>query len=196
MNDDQLLDQVKKRALDEATRTDFADILLPNVEPCMTEEDVDQLEAVLGFELHPVHRCLYTGIGNGGYGPGYGIIGGPGGYLHEDGASVVEVRKNLWVGKREGLPARILPLCDWGDAIWSCIGSRTGKILTLDHIGLTVSDYDIRTWLADWANGLRVFEKLFEFEEVEVVNPFTKKPTTTSVPSRPQGMRTSRYSSL
>jgi hypothetical protein len=196
MNEDQLIRSVQARAANEKTRTDFADIHLPPTFEALSEADLCAIEHGLGFKLAPLHRRLLVEIGNGGFGPGYGIVGGPDGYLDDDGSSFVEVRKKLWAGRHEGLPGNMLPLCDWGDAIWSCIDSKNGRILTLDHIGLTESEYDITTWLAEWAAGVQLFEKLFEFEDVDVVNPFTKQQMKTKVPSRPTGKRLIRYCSL
>jgi hypothetical protein len=38
----------------------------------------------LGFPLPPLLRELYTQVGNGGFGPGYGIFGLEGGYIDPD----------------------------------------------------------------------------------------------------------------
>jgi hypothetical protein len=47
--------------------------------PPATEQQIRETEQQLGFPLPPLLRLLYTQIANGGFGPGYGIIGVAGG---------------------------------------------------------------------------------------------------------------------
>lgn len=53
--------------------------------PPATEGQLWETEALLGFTLPPLLRLLYTSIGIGGFGPGYGIIGALNGFPLEDG---------------------------------------------------------------------------------------------------------------
>jgi hypothetical protein len=48
--------------------------------PPATETQILKTEQQLGFALPPLLRLLYTHIANGGFGPGYGIIGAIGGF--------------------------------------------------------------------------------------------------------------------
>lgn len=48
--------------------------------PPATEQQIEQTEQQLGFPLPPLLRLLYTQIANGGFGPGFGILGVIGGY--------------------------------------------------------------------------------------------------------------------
>jgi hypothetical protein len=52
--------------------------------PATTMEIVEAAERKMGFRLPPLLRDLYTKVGNGGYGPGYGIFGLEGGYIDHD----------------------------------------------------------------------------------------------------------------
>ena len=49
-----------------------------------TQEQLRETEDLLGFSLPPLLRVLYLQIANGGFGPGYGIIGAMGGFPLED----------------------------------------------------------------------------------------------------------------
>lgn len=53
--------------------------------PLATQEQIRESEQLLGFSLPPLLCSLYLQVGNGGFGPGYGIIGAVGGYSLEDG---------------------------------------------------------------------------------------------------------------
>lgn len=48
--------------------------------PPATEGQIRETEQQLGFPLPPLLRLLYTEIANGGFGPGLGIVGTPGGF--------------------------------------------------------------------------------------------------------------------
>ena len=52
--------------------------------PPATLQAVAEAEALLGFSLPPLLSQLYTTVANGGFGPGYGIVGLRGGYLEHD----------------------------------------------------------------------------------------------------------------
>ncbi len=50
---------------------------VPTVAPPVTHAEVDAAEAALGFPVPPLLRRLYTEVGNGGFGPDYGLEGVP-----------------------------------------------------------------------------------------------------------------------
>jgi hypothetical protein len=52
--------------------------------PPASELHITETERQLGFSLPVLLRLLYTQIANGGFGPGYGIIGIPGGFPFDD----------------------------------------------------------------------------------------------------------------
>lgn len=59
-------------------------------QPCLafpptTEQQIKETQRQLGFPLPLLLRLLYTQIANGGFGPGYGIIGALGGFSLLDG---------------------------------------------------------------------------------------------------------------
>lgn len=74
-----------------------------NSYPPATEEQLRQTEDLLGFLLPPLLHALYMQIANGGFGPGYGIIGAIGGFPLEDGMG-----ENIAQGYLDLLQARTL----------------------------------------------------------------------------------------
>jgi hypothetical protein len=188
MNDNELIHAIKQRAENARTRTDYADRACPELAPPAPPEVVSRSESALGFPLHPFHRRLLTEVANGGFGPGDGLIGLPGGRLDDAGRSIIELRSALWSGpKAAGLPAKVLALCDWGDAIWSCLDEETGNVLTLDESGLMDAERSLCSWFADWVTGVNLFGKMFTFEERTMTNPFTKQLMTVQTPTRALG---------
>jgi hypothetical protein len=136
MNDD-LLDRVRARAVDPETR--IGSRLGVRSLPAPASDDcIKKARADLCFDL-PEDRCaLYSRIANGGYGPAYGLIGLSGGALNLDGfdivglynhysAAVLDFPQRMW-------PAGIVPICEWGCAIYVCLDCRTPKspVITFD----------------------------------------------------------------
>src|SRR5436190_5588567 len=61
------------RAVDAATWV----CPMPTVAPPATPAEVDAAEVTLGFAIPHLLRRLYTEVGNGGFGPSYGLEGVP-----------------------------------------------------------------------------------------------------------------------
>ncbi len=99
--------------------------------PPATEEQLHETEQILGFPLPPLLRLLYTRIANGGFGPGYGIIGAIDGFPLEDGMgdniaygylSAIDgctlihldesamISRAQWYRELKGLPADYVPI--------------------------------------------------------------------------------------
>lgn len=66
--------------------------------PPATEQQIKETERQLGFQLPLLLRLLYTHVANGGFGPGYGIIGTPGGFPLGDG-----VGENIVLGYQQAI---------------------------------------------------------------------------------------------
>jgi hypothetical protein len=67
-----LLDRIRAR-IAEGRPNDHPGEWLP-VQPSVSPEGVAAVEAQLGFRLPGLLRRLYTEVGNGGFGPGFGLI--------------------------------------------------------------------------------------------------------------------------
>jgi hypothetical protein len=140
-----------------------------------TDGQLQATEQALGFPLPPFLRLLYSQIANGGFGPGYGLIGVIGGfdeagtlvemyqyhtvrgqlieleqYEHASGSDApLELPDTLW-------PRSMLYLCDWGQGDISCIDCVTGRVF-LVHMGakshrfvLELQAPSLREWWEQW----------------------------------------------
>src|SRR6185437_14397483 len=132
MNDDDLIVSIRARALNADTRVDTKAAEHTHLYPLATPEVIAATEQALGFSLHPFLCRLYREIANGGFGPGYGLTGLAGGHRDVEGAALVaryhEFRAGPW-------PDRLLPLWDWGDAIWSCLDGSSPEGVIITHYG-------------------------------------------------------------
>src|ERR1044071_3132257 len=92
--DASLLKKLRARAADRARATDDAKRQRARVFPPIDQKTVAAAEKRLGFKLPAPLRVLYTRVGNGGFGPAYGLLGLVGGAKNEerrDAVSVYEV---------------------------------------------------------------------------------------------------------
>ncbi len=123
MTEDELIGNLKKlsrRFLGPRVRQSFVrEIAMP-----ATEEQLGQSEKQLGFGIPPLLRRIYTEVGNGGFGPGYGLIGCLGGYRDDRGDTIVEAY--LGRSRRDPedpewrWPEKLVPLFSWGGACYTC----------------------------------------------------------------------------
>lgn len=119
MSTEQLVRAIRDRALNEATRTDARERpekLFDVVDPSV----ILGAETKLGFELPKLLATLYLEIGNGGFGPGFGIFGLRGGHTDARGHTLVEIYPEIqegvaWSLKDSG--RKFLPICEWGSGV-------------------------------------------------------------------------------
>jgi hypothetical protein len=120
-------------------------------------------EAALRHRLPPLLHRLYLEVGNGGFGPGYGLLGVAEGHRNEAGKTAVSLREG-W----DGLPPALLPICNWGCAIYSFIdvSSPEGQMWAWDpnpvpheqlEKALFRQELTFVDWLGRWIEG-----KLFQ----------------------------------
>jgi hypothetical protein len=120
---------------------------------------VESAERVLGAPLPPLLRRLYLEIGNGGFGPGYGILGLAGGFADDVGKSAIDEFQSFWSDAPHEPP--LLPLCHWGCAIYSFVelGSADGRMWGFDPnpVGGDEAPYrqgiGLAEWLICWMDG-------------------------------------------
>jgi hypothetical protein len=188
-----LIELIKDRAANPAHRTDMSAHGGGFSSKTLDDPAIARAELQLGFQLPPILRAVYQQIGNGGFGPGYGllpIVPGVAGQTE----NVVELYlafkgfdpdEPAW-----RWPAHLLPFCDWGCAIRSCIdcSSANGPVITFDpnardpvddmSTSFAVTHATLEAWFRDWLAGTKIWDLMFEpnvEKSVEVVNPFTRK---------------------
>lgn len=125
---------------------------------------VDDVERSLGHPLPPLLRRLYLEVANGGFGPGYGLLGLEGGHgVAPDGNAIDRLRRfREW---EPDIAPGLFPICDWGCAITSFVdcADPSATIWALDPNPLNESDelvdgivpteLDLTAWLQRWIDG-------------------------------------------
>jgi SMI1/KNR4 family protein SUKH-1 len=161
----------------------------------LSESEIVRAESRLGRRLPSLLRAAYSEIGNGGFGPGYGLLplilveAPPG---HE---TVVDIylafRGSGADDPAWSWPDNLVPFCDWGCAIRSCVdcASPDGAVFTFDpntrhpnqdmSTSLAATHSSLDAWFRDWIEGVRIRDLMFQPDEGRarvIVNPFTRKP--------------------
>ncbi|TQJ89301.1 SMI1/KNR4 family protein [Streptomyces sp. SLBN-31] len=127
-------------------------------------DTLSRAEAALGFTLPPLLADLYLRIGDGGFGPEYGLLplldGPPAG----EPAAVVQYLANRESGRKDPdwlWPEGVLPISHWGCAMYACVDCRSPEATVLlfepnpgdpDHAWF-VDTPTLADWLHAWVEG-------------------------------------------
>lgn len=88
----------------------------------MTASQLRSTEAALGFSLPPFLRQLYAEVGNGGFAPGYGVMGGSDGFTDDLGNTIVDrYRISISAPERYPWPDGLVDFMHWGCACYCAI---------------------------------------------------------------------------
>ena len=179
-----LLDSISARANDPGRAIDEGDGKSA-VGPAASEADIAAAEKRLGFPLPIPLRQIYSKVGNGGFGPGYGLF---------DLATLVDTylsRRDPKTGR--SWPARLLPICAWGANIETSIDTNDPDVTVLRHDpnmpkadvatrvpasrhyakasvvkeACWIEAMSFETWIQDWADGKRLFYAAYAPDEEE-----------------------------
>jgi len=142
----------------------------------VTEGETHNAENELGFSIPPLLKGIYQEVGNGGFGPGYGILGIKGGQLTDEGDTIVEHYKGLCMPDEEdslwSWPHGLLPFCHWGCAIYSCVSclNHPYSVLWFDpnkhELGQSwdsafiLHRISFEDWFQSWLRGENLFDEL------------------------------------
>lgn len=142
----------------------------------VTEEELVQAETQLGFVLPSFLRRIYHEVGNGGFGPGYGLLPLgeiPPNAVHDTTSLVAGYREmrsfsqkdiDEYFAEEEEKPAlwpeRVLILCDWGCNICSCLDCSSPElpIFRMDSnenflVEWAIEAPSLHQWLEEWIDG-------------------------------------------
>jgi hypothetical protein len=141
--------------------------------------ELDLVESRFGFPLPPLLKRLYMEVGNGGFGPGYGLLGLGDGFRDDQGDTALEsyeLRRETDPSELGwNWPAGLLPICTWGCAIYSCIecSKPTAFPMVIFDPNVHVSRWDeclfpecesFDEWIAIWVGGGNLWDRMYGSE--------------------------------
>lgn len=126
--------------------------------------DVEDAEDLLNVPLPPLLRRLYLEVGNGGWGPGYGVLGLRGGHKDDEKHTAVDI---LILARQDPeswwsfLPAELFPVCYWGCGIYSFVDCSSRSQMwgfdpnpgPTDAEALFRQERSFSEWLEGWIEG-------------------------------------------
>ena len=166
---DQIVSTIRRRIADPARVIDAGPA---DPYPPTFAAKVDAAEHALGFAIPPVLRLLYTEVANGGFGPGYGLIGVDGCGTDEGGNDLVALFRGYsadrWKERFPRWPDRMPRVVYFGCAMYAAVDcndpawpvylfepnvseEELGHTNCLMPYGCGIGD-----WLFAWANGKNV----------------------------------------
>jgi hypothetical protein len=164
-----LIQQLQDRIKNLERATDSANLVSPKIYPPVTTAALESAEKMLGFALPVTLRQIYLQVGNGGFGPGYGLLGLPGGATDDLGENVVSLYQGYHQSNPDDpywdWPQRLLPLCYLGCAMYASVDCNTteGVMIWFEpnphQDGKTWDDAfiplapSIDAWLQAWLEG-------------------------------------------
>lgn len=171
------LKKVFLRAQSNQTRTDQSDVSPSSVYPKLSAKELSESIRELGFEPPALYVTLMQTVGNGGFGPGYGLMGLVGGATDDMGSTAVGLYKDFAQSDPDDpawkWPYGLLPVCHWGCAIYSCIDSTSNDVSvktwdpnewedgTSPELAIRSTGMSLAEWLENWSNGVNLWEKMF-----------------------------------
>jgi hypothetical protein len=117
--------------------------------PPASVEAVEEAERVIRHSIPPLLRRLYLEVANGGFGPGFGVLGVRGG---KPGANFADIADLYQEGPDPTgqVPDGLVLLYDWGCAIWSLVDFRdhSGPMWAMSSGDLYSNNMDLVEWLS------------------------------------------------
>ncbi|MGW5479672.1 SMI1/KNR4 family protein [Streptomyces sp. NPDC004008] len=134
------------------------------------KESLARAGEALGFSLPPLLAELYLRIGDGGFGPGYGLLPLLDNPPSSEPAAVQQYLANRESGRKDPdwpWPEGVLPISHWGCGMYACVDCRTpqGTVLLYepnadeaDHAWY-VDSPALAEWLQTWLAGTGWYEE-------------------------------------
>ncbi len=150
-------------------------------EQALDEAVIRRVEDELGYRLPKTLRAVFNIVGNGGFGPAYGLLGLEGGALQEDKRDAISMYRLFREADPEdphwSWPAGLLPLVHLGCAMFFCVDCTTeqGLITWFEpnphELGeswddsILVSDVTFEELMAAWMAGKDTIQFVAESAE-------------------------------
>ncbi len=173
MNHDTLIDRIRQQVSIDKNSLDLLPYQQKPLPAVASEAALLATEHSIEFALPPLLRRMYKEIANGGFGPGYGLIGVAGGFTDDLGRSIT----NIFTDKNSpdfqkyfpDWPIKSLSICHWGCAMYSVVDCSTTEyqMFHFEPNNLDIADYLMphdRTfdeYMTAWADGVDLMNDVF-----------------------------------
>ncbi|UPZ30733.1 SMI1/KNR4 family protein [Streptomyces sp. LRE541] len=147
-------------------------------------------ESALGFSVPPLLAALYLRIGDGGFGPEYGLLPLLDSPPSGEPAVVAQYLAHRESGRKDPewpWPEGILPISHWGCGMYACVDCRTPDATVLlfepnadaaDHAWY-VDAPTLTVWLDAWLQGTGWYDELNDDTDLEPWDDFRTRTEET-----------------
>lgn len=179
---DNLIARLKARV---AASADADDAYPIEPSPPASDADLAASEARLGFALPPLLKRIYREVANGGFGPGYGVLGIEDGFGDDLGATASSLYLMLSDTQPHDDPALRylpwpsgwLPFCYWGCTVYSAVHCEPPYAVSFVDLGNYETDADdegaeppplalprasLTQWFEDWLDGKELWDESWQ----------------------------------
>jgi hypothetical protein len=173
---EELVERLAERLRREPTSKDVLGFAFRASPPALGTAVVST-ERRLGFSVPKSLRKIYLNVANGGFGPGYGVMGVEGGFTDDMGHTVADLYASYRRSDPEDAtwqwPEQFLPICHWGCVIYSVVdcGRDPSPIYFADVSAkepgepmetiLQLHKPSFEAWLGDWLDGKNLWRELW-----------------------------------
>ena len=171
MPEEELVARIKERAEDPKRRAGivqkFPDLLArpgQPLPPAASRKAVKDAETLMGFPLPAFLKRLWTEVGNGGFGPGYGLFEVDVAPASDLNMSIPTVYLQSIADESYSWPRKLVLICEWGCAYYSAIDCSTsdGEIVNLlGESELKRTGSSFAQWMQDWVDDVDLWQRDF-----------------------------------
>jgi hypothetical protein len=139
--------------------------------PPVPRKVVETAETQIGFRFPALLDRLWTEVGNGGFGPGYGLFGVNIEPSSELSMSIPNIYLQSIADESYGWPKKLVLICDWGCAYYSAIDCSTpeGEIVkVLGELEPRPTGFSFARWMQDWVDGVDLWQRDFSHHDPTV----------------------------
>jgi hypothetical protein len=154
-SDERLIQRLQERNADRERATDGG-IHPRKPSPPVAAKALQAAERAIGFRLPELLRAIYLEVGNGGFGPEYGIVGTKGGAKLDRCTLEACYQKMLKLENENPVwrwPQHLLPVANYGCGMWSCVDCAYQKLpMLLWDPNILDADLDGADARLNWSN--------------------------------------------
>jgi hypothetical protein len=151
-----LIDALRSRADDRRRFVDAPELVEFRRFPPATPQQIEHAEGRVGFSRPAALRTVYLEVANGGFGPGYGLVGVDDGATDDQGDNLEQLYRHLSAPDPDvpgwTWPEHTVAFCYWGCQVYSC-ATPDGSVLDLDGYDWRDTATPLVEWLSRWADG-------------------------------------------
>lgn len=163
-----LFTAIKQRALNPDTRIDM-NIGVSDLPPVLSQQDIEKFEQEIGYQLPSLLKQLFLQVGNGGFGPGYGLFS----LVSSTEENMLDFTKDFVECEFDFWKISHIPLIHWGCGIYTFMDlANPGANLQVfdgnnydeenpEFNGLFEIPHTLESFLQAWVNDVNLWEEMF-----------------------------------